>query len=67
MTAFARKVLAELPEPNVPGVASNNYQKGVPNRSDYDKFNVRLDNKFGTALSAFVRFGQQKNARACRT
>ena len=61
MTAFARKVLAELPEPNVPGVASNNYQKGVPNRSDYDKFNVRLDNKFGTALSAFVRFGQQKN------
>ena len=32
MTAFARKVLAELPEPNVPGVASNNYQKGVPNR-----------------------------------
>ena len=60
MTAFARKVLAELPEPNVPGVASNNYQKGVPNRSDYDKFNVRLDNKFGTALSGFVRFGQQK-------
>ena len=32
MTAFARKVLAELPEPNVPGVTSNNYQKGVPNR-----------------------------------
>jgi hypothetical protein len=61
MTAFARKVLSELPEPNVPGVTANNYQKGVPNRSDYDKFNVRLDNKFGTALSGFVRYGQQIN------
>ena len=47
LTAFARKVLSELPEPNVPGVTSNNYQKGVPNRSDYDKWNVRLDHKFG--------------------
>ena len=61
MTAFARKVLTELPEPNVPGATANNYQKGVPNRSDYDKFNVRLDNKFGTALSGFVRYGQQLN------
>ena len=61
LTAFARKVLSELPEPNVPGVTSNNYQKGVPNRSDYDKWNVRLDHKFGQALSGFLRIGQQKN------
>ena len=31
MTSFARKVLNELPEPNVPGATGNNYQKGVPN------------------------------------
>ncbi len=61
LTAFARRVLSELPEPNVPGVTSNNYQKGVPNRSDYDKWNVRLDHKFNERLSGFVRFGQQKN------
>ena len=61
LTAFARKVLSELPVPNVPGVTSSNYQKGVPNRSDYDKFNVRLDHKFNSRLSGFVRVGRQKN------
>ena len=60
LTAFARKVLSELPAPNVPGATSSNYQKGVPNRSDYDKCNVRLDHKFDERLSGFVRFGQQK-------
>jgi len=61
LTPFARKVLSELPAPNVPGVTSNNYQKSVPNRSDYDKWNVRLDHKFNERLSGFVRIGQQKN------
>ncbi len=61
LTAFARRVLSELPAPNVPGVTSNNYQKGVPNESNYDKWNVRLDHKFGERLSGFLRFGQQKN------
>ncbi len=61
MTAFARRVLAELPAPNVPGGSASNYQKSVPNRSDYDKFNVRLDHKFSNDLSGFVRIGQQRN------
>ena len=62
LTDFARKVLSELPEPNVPNVASNNYQKGVPNETDYDKFNLRLDHKFSDSFSMFARGGQQKTA-----
>ncbi len=61
LTDFSRKVLAELPQPNVPGATSNNYQKSVPNRSDYDKFNLRLDHKLSDRLSGFVRVSQQKN------
>ncbi|MEO5820876.1 MAG: TonB-dependent receptor [Vicinamibacteraceae bacterium] len=61
LTAFARKVLSELPEPNVPGVTSSNYQKGVPNQSNYNKWNVRLDHKLNERLSGFLRVGQQKN------
>jgi hypothetical protein len=61
MTELARRVLSELPAPNVAGATSNNYQKSVPNESNYDKFNVRLDHRFSTDLSGFVRFGRQKN------
>ena len=61
LTDFARKVLAELPDPNVPNATANNYQKGVPNQSDYNKFNLRLDHKFNGALTSFLRVGQQKN------
>ncbi len=61
MTAFARKVLSELPEPNVPGATSSNYQKAVPNRSNYDKFNLRLDHKASDRLTTFLRLSQQKS------
>lgn len=61
MTDFARRVLNELPAPNVPGVTGNNYQKGVPNKSYYDKFNLRLDHKVNEKLNFFARVGQQKN------
>jgi outer membrane receptor protein involved in Fe transport len=61
MTAFARKVLSELPEPNVPGVTSSNYQKAVPNRSVYDKFNLRLDHRATDTLNGFLRLSQQKS------
>lgn len=61
MTDFARKVLNELPEPNVPGVTSSNYQKAVPNRSVYDKFNLRLDHKVNDGLTGFMRLSQQKS------
>jgi hypothetical protein len=61
MTDFARKVLNDLPEPNVPGVSSSNYQKAVPSHSVYDKFNLRLDHKWSDGLSLFTRLSQGKN------
>lgn len=61
MTNFARQVLSDLPLPNVPGASANNYQKTVPNRSYYDKFNLRVDHKISDVLSVFARAGQQKN------
>lgn len=60
LTDFARKVLTELPQPTSAGT-SNNYQKSVPNRSYYDKFNLRLDDHLSTRLNLFARLGQQKN------
>jgi hypothetical protein len=61
VTSFAQKVLNDLPAPNVPGATSNNYQKTVPNRAYYDKFNLRVDHKINDSLSIFARAGQQKN------
>ena len=61
MTAFAQKVLNDLPEPNVPGATSSNYQKAVANRSVYDKANLKIDRNFSSALSTFVRLSQVKN------
>lgn len=58
MTNLARKVLAELPEPNAPG--ANNYQNLVPNRAYNDKFNIRLDHKFSDSLNAFARISHRK-------
>ena len=59
MTAFARQVLAGLPEPTRPGV-SNNFDS-LPRRQDYnDKFDIKVDRQFNTATSAFVRFSHRK-------
>jgi Carboxypeptidase regulatory-like domain/TonB-dependent Receptor Plug Domain len=58
MSSFARKVLAELPTPNATG--ANNYQNLVPNRAYNDKFNIRLDHKFGESLNAFARISHRK-------
>jgi hypothetical protein len=58
MTTFARKVLSELPEPNVAG--ASNFQNLVPNRAYNDKFNLRLDHTFNQKLNAFVRISQRK-------
>lgn len=61
MTDFARKVLNDLPEPNVPGASGSNYQKAVANRSVYDKFNLRIDHKVNDSLNTFARVSQGKN------
>src|SRR5262245_32153832 len=60
MTAFARKVLNELPAPNVPGVTANNYRELVPARGYNDKFNIKLDHKFNDKLNVFTRVSHRK-------
>jgi outer membrane receptor protein involved in Fe transport len=59
ITSFARQVLAGLPEPTRPGV-SNNFDS-LPRRQDYnDKFDLKFDQQFNAATSAFVRFSHRK-------
>jgi hypothetical protein len=59
ITAFARTVLAGLPEPTRAGV-SNNFDT-LPRRQDYnDKVDVKLDQQFSGSTSAFVRFSHRK-------
>lgn len=60
MTAFARKVLTELPAPTTSGTA-NNYQELVQNRQFNDKYNVRVDHKFNDAMSIFGRWSHRKS------
>ncbi len=54
ITAFARKVLTDLPLPNLPG-ASNNYS--VLPRSEFfnDKGDIKIDFNINEKLTAFVR------------
>ncbi|MFN7947159.1 MAG: TonB-dependent receptor [Blastocatellia bacterium] len=61
MTTFARKVLSELPAPNVPGATANNYRELVLNRSFNDKFNLKLDHKLNDRLNVFTRLSHRKS------
>ena len=61
-TAFARKVLNDLPAPNLTGVTGNNYQNLVLNRNFSDKYNVRVDHKFSDLFSIFGRWSYRKSA-----
>ena len=64
MTALARKVLNELPLPNIGGKTetnfANNYSELVTNRNFNDKFNVKLDHHFSEKLNGFVRISHRK-------
>ncbi|MCW5970684.1 MAG: TonB-dependent receptor [Blastocatellales bacterium] len=60
MTDFARKVLNELPAPNVPGATNNNYRELRPDRNFNDKFNIRLDHKLNDKLNLFTRISHRK-------
>ncbi len=66
LTAFARKVLNDLPAPNVTGLATvagvqaSNYQELVLNRNFSDKYNVRVDHKFNDTFSIFGRWSYRK-------
>ena len=59
ITPFAQKVLAGLPEPTRPGI-SNNFDT-LPRREDFnDKVDVKVDQHFRNATTAFVRFSHRK-------
>ena len=64
MTTLARKVLSELPAPNIGGKTetnfANNYSELVTNRNFNDKFNVKLDHHFSEKLNGFVRVSHRK-------
>jgi hypothetical protein len=60
MTAFASKVLNDLPAPNLAGTA-NNWVATVPNRDYYDKANLRFDHRFNDKLNVFARLSQLKD------
>ena len=58
ITAFARSVLAGLPEPTRPGV-SNNFDS-LPRRQDYnDKFDIKFDQQINSATSTFIRYSHR--------
>ncbi len=65
MTAFARKVLTELPLPNVTssgtGIQANNYSELVPNRLFSDKYNFRIDHRINDAFNIFGRWSWRKS------
>ncbi len=60
MTAFARRVLTELPTPINSGTA-NNYSELVQNRQFNDKYNVRVDHKLNDATNIFGRWSYRRS------
>ena len=64
MTAFAQKVLTDLPAPNVTGLAassrSNNYVALPLDRNYNDKFDAKLDGQLNQNLQSFLRISQRK-------
>lgn len=59
MTAFARKVLNELPTPTGAGRA-NNYQQLSLDKNYNDKYDAKVDGQISSTLSAFARISQRK-------
>ncbi|HEY1336178.1 MAG TPA: TonB-dependent receptor [Bryobacteraceae bacterium] len=58
-TAFARKVLAELPAPTGPG-RSNNLQLLALSSTYTDKFDGKIDGQINSRMNGFVRISQRK-------
>ncbi|MEO5923443.1 MAG: TonB-dependent receptor [Bryobacteraceae bacterium] len=59
MTAFARKVLGDLPTPTGSG-RSNNYQQLSLDRNYNDKYDAKLDGQISNTMNGFLRIGQRK-------
>lgn len=64
MTAFARRVLRELPQPNQTGGGAlgiaNNYGGFDINRLDEDKGAGKIDHRFSDSLSSFFRYTHRR-------
>ncbi len=58
-TAFARRVLSELPSPNLPGIA-NVFAGPIRNQIFEDKGAIKVDHRFGDRLSSFFRYSQRR-------
>ncbi|MGH9899781.1 MAG: TonB-dependent receptor domain-containing protein, partial [Pyrinomonadaceae bacterium] len=67
LTSFARKVLNELPTPNIgginaPGVTrANNFSELVLNQTFSDKFNIKIDHKINDQVNLFARVSHRKS------
>lgn len=59
VTAFAARVLADLPAPNLPG-AVNNFTNSARNRFYNDKGDLKIDHRFSERLNGFIRLSQRK-------
>ncbi len=58
-TSFARRVLRELPAPNLPG-AANIYAGPVRNQLDEDKGAIKVDHTISEKLQTFFRYSQRR-------
>jgi hypothetical protein len=59
ITPFAKKVLAGLPEPTLPGIA-NNFDSLPEATNRNNKFDVKIDHQFSTRMTAFARVSHRK-------
>jgi hypothetical protein len=61
-SAFARKVLADLPAPTVAGstVRANNLQLLALNKTYTDKFDAKIDRQINEKMNGFLRVSQRK-------
>ncbi len=59
MTAFAKKVFADLPLPTT-SAATNNFENLPRNKFYNDKGDLKIDHNFNAKTTAFVRLSQRK-------
>lgn len=62
MTAFARKVLTDLPAVPAGTARANNFQQLMLNPRDYaDKYDAKIDDQLNDRMTLFLRFSQRKD------
>ncbi len=63
MTAFARRVLADLPLPNTgpANVRASNYQDLRKDKNNNDKTDLKFDGQINSRMTAFVRLSHRKS------